>query len=100
MFSGDVDLNVNNSFDRGFDSHYCYDPQYCNGPTLNGTGGLKMNGDYPWFVFEVRPPAFDDQAHSYTYIADSVPGNQIALTFEDTDYSDNSGDFIVSIFAR
>ena len=100
VFSGDTDWNVNNSFQNGFDSHYCYDPQYCNGPKLNSDGGLKMNGDYPWSLFAVQPPSFEPDTHTYTYEADSLPGNQIALTVKDSEYSDNRGVFTVQIFSR
>ena len=100
VISGEADLNVNNSFSGGFDSHYCYDPQYCSTTKLNDeSGGLRINGELPWLAFQTQPPAFDS-THTYTYVSDSLPGNQIALTFNDSEYSDNRGGFTVQIFSR
>ena len=50
-------------------------------------------------VFEVPPPAFEFATHTYRYTTASVPGNQITVTFEDTDYSDNRGQFSVQIYS-
>jgi hypothetical protein len=99
VFSGDTDWNTNNSFQRGFDSHYCYDPQYCSagGQLYADGGGLKVNGGYPWQQFGAQPPPFNN-AHTYTYTVNSIPSGRIALTVNDVAHDDNAGTFTVEIY--
>jgi hypothetical protein len=98
VFRGDTDWNTSNSFSGGFETHYCYDPQYCNGPTLyNDGGGFKLNGVYVWQAFGTQPPAYTS-SHVYTYNAASLPGNRLATGAQDVAYGDNSGSWTVEIY--
>jgi hypothetical protein len=100
VFSGDTDWNTNNSFQGGFDTHYCSDPQYCPSPQLHKEGGgLIVNGDYPWIRFGTAPPAYS-QSHTYSYSAASLPSNRISAHAQDIAYSDNRGLFTIEIYRQ
>jgi hypothetical protein len=99
VFSGDTDWNTKNAFQNGFDSHYCYDPQYCSstGEIYRGGGGLFVNGQLPWVAFSSPLPPFN-RSHVYTYIVTGIPTGRIALSLKDVAYDDNAGTFVVEIY--
>ena len=97
VFSGEADLNTNDAGQCCFDTHYCYDPHYCSTTRLYGEGdGLLVNGQNPWILFGTTPGF--SSSHEYTYVAASLPGNQLSVGLRDVDFGDNQGTWAVDIY--
>jgi hypothetical protein len=95
VFSGEADLDVNNTFAGGFDSVWCYDTNYCNPPRA---AIYLVNGAELWKAFgQVAPPPFASD-HRYEFTTRTEARGPVVFQLSDR-VDDNRGTFRVEIYA-
>jgi hypothetical protein len=94
VFSGEVDLDINNATQGGYDSIWCYDPKYC--PTPKAEIFLMSGGYQVWKVFGVpAPPLATD--HRYTFTIRTETAGPVAFQLGDRS-DDNRGTLKIEVY--